>query len=96
MLDFDFYEELIEDEILPLVKYLRNKGINTTGSCAQEKFVVLFGLYDNEQYPTKEYLKQLVINFGYNDFYIDIEDKEALTPWLRCVKLIINEDLSKD
>lgn len=86
---FDFYESFIEPPIIPLVKFLRNNGINTTGSCAHGKYVVFQcnSRHDkNMNFPTVDHVRALVHKFGHNNFHFIHEDSEMPV-------LVIDEEL---
>ncbi len=61
----NWYEEYVEKPIIPTVKFLRNNGINTTGSCAHGKWIVWIDFLDR-----KEYVRKLLKIFGYEKFRI--------------------------
>lgn len=69
---FDFYKSFIEEPLIPFIKYLRNKGINTTGSCAHEKYVVFYCTpqsHPEPAYPTIDHISDLIRNYGYTKFH---------------------------
>lgn len=63
----NWYEKYIEVEIRPLVKLLRDNGINTECSCGHEMYVQC-------QYRNEGFLQEvdyILFNAGYRNYSID-------------------------
>ena len=65
----DWYEENIEEGIRPLVKFLRDNGVNTECSCAHQKYVQCQYLLDGELWR----IKRLLYVAGLRDFTMEIK-----------------------
>lgn len=61
----DWYGECIEKPLIPTVKFLRENGINTTGSCAHDNYILWSSYWDN-----RKYVRRLLKHFGYDKFRI--------------------------
>ena len=57
----NWYDEFIEPEVRDLVRYLRNKGINTECSCGHEKYIQCQYIPDG----SIEILHSLLYNYFY-------------------------------
>lgn len=69
----DWYEEYIEEEIRPLVKLLRDNGVNTTCSCGHDMYVECDFLPDKEV----QRLDNLLFDHGYRDYEINFNIKRV-------------------
>lgn len=67
----NWYSENIEKPLIPLVKYLRNNGVNTTGSCAHDKFILFTATSFNE-FENIKYVSILLTEFGIKDFEVKL------------------------
>ncbi len=64
-----WYEEFIEEEIRPLVKTLRENGVNTTCSCGHDMYVECHFITDGEI----QRIDNLLFNNGYRDYEISVD-----------------------
>ena len=82
----DWYEETIESPIRPLVKYLRDNGINTTQSSAKDKYIVFASTKGNK---CLEDVAQLLKDYGIQDFDINYK----INDFCELFKISIYDDL---
>lgn len=64
----DFYDQ-IEEQVRPVVRMLRDNGVNTTSSCHHDMTIEIeLGSHLDEV----EKIGQLLVEAGYNTFKIDV------------------------
>ena len=69
----NWYEKYIESPIRPLVRLLRDNGINTESSCGHKLSIQCQYLIDGEI----QRLDNLLFNNGYRNYRIDISVKRV-------------------
>lgn len=64
----DWYSAHIESPLIPVVRHLRNNGVNTTGSCAHENYIicVYHGVNPSDHV---QFIQKALYEFGYKESF---------------------------